>query len=87
MSCRVLGRGAEQTFIAKLSEAAEALECDHLRGAYIATPKNGMVQDLYARFNFQRVGQTNEWTIEIDKVAHPPEHIDATLRLPVLAFK
>jgi predicted enzyme involved in methoxymalonyl-ACP biosynthesis len=52
MSCRVLGRGAEQTFIAKLAEAAQALGCDELRGKYIPTPKNALVKDLYQCFNF-----------------------------------
>ncbi len=52
MSCRVLGRGAEDTFIAKIAEAAKTLDCDEMRGKYIPTAKNGMVKDLYQRFNF-----------------------------------
>jgi FkbH-like protein len=67
MSCRVLGRGAEETFIARLSEAAITLNCDELRGQYIPTPKNGLVRDLYARCKFSRVGNTDEWTIRIEE--------------------
>jgi FkbH-like protein len=81
MSCRVLGRGAEDTFIAKLAEAARTLDCDELRGKYIATPKNAMVKDLYGRFNFSRVGETYEWTVKIKEAPQSPEHIDAALRL------
>ena len=79
MSCRVLGRGAEETFIAKLAEAAHKLGCDELRGNYIPTAKNAMVKDLYHRFQFTRLDQSDEWTIKIKDVPRAPQHIDATL--------
>src|SRR5262245_39360639 len=60
MSCRVLGRGAEDTFIAKLAEAAKTLDCNEMRGKYIPTGKNAMVKDLYRRFNFSHDSQTDE---------------------------
>ena len=72
MSCRVLGRGAEEAFIGKLSEAALTLDCILLRGKYVPTPKNSMVRDLYKRMNFTRVGQTDEWIMEIGRVAVLP---------------
>jgi predicted enzyme involved in methoxymalonyl-ACP biosynthesis len=81
MSCRVLGRGAEDTFIAKLAEAAKTLGCDEMRGKYIATAKNGMVKDLYQRFNFSHDPQTDEWIVKIAEAPQTPEHIDAALRL------
>jgi predicted enzyme involved in methoxymalonyl-ACP biosynthesis len=65
MSCRVLGRGAEEALIAKITEAAKMLDCDELSGKYIPTPKNPMVRDLYSRFNFSRVGQQDEWILDI----------------------
>ena len=81
MSCRVLGRGAEDTFIAKIAEAAKALDCDELRGKYIPTAKNGMVKDLYQRFNFSYDPQTNEWIMKLSEAPKTPEHIAAVLRL------
>jgi FkbH-like protein len=81
MSCRVLGRGAEDTLIAKLAEAAKALGCDQLRGKYIATSKNAMVKDLYRRFNFSYDEKTDEWFISLVETPKTPEHIDAVLTL------
>jgi FkbH-like protein len=81
MSCRVLGRGAEDTFIAKLVEAAKALDCDEMRGRYIPTSKNAMVKDLYQRFNFGRDSRTDEWFVKITEAPQMPEYIDAVLHL------
>jgi predicted enzyme involved in methoxymalonyl-ACP biosynthesis len=81
MSCRVLGRGAEDTFIAKIAEAAKTLDCVEMRGKYIQTAKNGMVKDLYKRFNFSHDSQTDEWFVDLSDAPKTPEHIDAALRL------
>ena len=85
MSCRVLGRGAEDTFIAKVAEAAATLDCDVMRGKYVATAKNSMVKDLYRRFNFAYDPATNEWVVKISDAPRTPEHIDAVLRLQAAA--
>lgn len=80
MSCRVLGRGAEETFIAQLAAAAASLGCTSLRGKYIATAKNDIVKDMYARFKFAADGAG--WALKIADAAGIPAHIDASLRLP-----
>lgn len=80
MSCRVLGRGAEETFIAQLAAAAATLGCTALRGKYIPTPKNDMVKDLYSRFNFAADG--DGWLLKIADAPKIPAHIGASLRLP-----
>jgi FkbH-like protein len=79
MSCRVLGRGVEDTFIAKIAEAARTLGCDELHGRYIPTAKNAMVKNLYDRFRFRRLGESYEWTIPIANVPPSPPHIEVTL--------
>jgi predicted enzyme involved in methoxymalonyl-ACP biosynthesis len=81
MSCRVLGRGAEDTFVAKIAEAARMLGCSEMRGRYIPTAKNTMVKDLYKRFNFSYDAQTDEWFITLSGAPKTPKHIDAVLRL------
>ena len=81
MSCRVLGRGAEDTFIAKLAEAAKTLDCDEMRGKYIPTNKNAMVKDLYKRFKFIYDSQTDEWIVNLSNAPQTPAHIDVELRL------
>lgn len=79
MSCRVLGRGAEETFIAQLAAAAASLGCTCLRGRYIPTDKNGMVKDLYPRFKFSAEGDA--WLLKTAAAPGIPAHIAATLRL------
>jgi predicted enzyme involved in methoxymalonyl-ACP biosynthesis len=81
MSCRVLGRGAEDTFIAKVAEAAKTLDCTEMRGKYIPTAKNGMVKDLYKKFNFSYDLQTDEWILSLSAAPKAPEHIKAALHL------
>jgi FkbH-like protein len=81
MSCRVLGRGAEGTFIAKIAEATKTLGCDELRGKYIPTAKNAMVKDLYKRFNFTYDAQTGEWMVKTAEVRQAPKDIEVVLRL------
>ena len=80
MSCRVLGRGAEETFIAQLAPAAASLGCTVLRGRYIPTAKNDMAKDLYLRFKFTTDG--NDWLLKITEAPGVPAHISASLHLP-----
>jgi FkbH-like protein len=49
MSCRVLGRGIEQSLWATIVEDALAEGCELLRGVYRPTPKNGQTADFYDR--------------------------------------
>lgn len=49
MSCRVLGRGIEQSLWATIAEDALAEGCETLRGVYRPSPKNGQVADFYDR--------------------------------------
>jgi FkbH-like protein len=81
MSCRVLGRGAEDTLIAKLAEAAKTLGCTEMRGKYIPTAKNAMVKDLYRRFDFSHESRSDEWIMKIAEAPQTPKNIEATLRL------
>jgi FkbH-like protein len=81
MSCRVLGRGAEDTFIAKLADAAKTLGCEEMRGKYVPTRKNAMVADLYRRFNFTHDRANDEWILNLAEAPQTPAHIDATLQL------
>jgi FkbH-like protein len=81
MSCRVLGRGAEDTFIAKLAEASRTLGCDEMRGTYIPTRKNAMVADLYRRFSFEHDPQSDEWSLKVADAPRTPPHVDAALHL------
>ena len=55
MSCRVLGRNAEEFMVATLVSAALERGVAQLVGRYLPTPKNGMVADLFPRLGFREV--------------------------------
>jgi FkbH-like protein len=52
MSCRVLGRHVEEACLNLLVEGARGLSAKRIVGKYRATPKNGIVRDLYSRMGF-----------------------------------
>ncbi len=55
MSCRVIGRTAEEYFFSVLVERARELGYAKLRGQYIRTAKNQLVEKLYDRLGFAQV--------------------------------
>jgi FkbH-like protein len=57
MSCRVLGRGVESLVLAELARRAAEAGCTALTGSYLATERNGMVADLYARHGFVKTDE------------------------------
>ena len=52
MSCRVLQRGVDQLAVELLLGEAQKRGCRRLTGAYIPTPKNQMVANLYGSMGF-----------------------------------
>jgi FkbH-like protein len=62
MSCRVIGRTVEAEMLARLCGLAKQMGCTKLRGTYIPTSKNQMVEDLYPRFGFTLVDNVNGTT-------------------------
>lgn len=73
MSCRVIGRTVEATMLAHLCQLAADSGCSHLRGVYIPTAKNVLVQDLYKQFGFTLTGHAGEQTFwEYDLTTQGP---------------
>ena len=52
MSCRVLGRRAEEATLRILAERAVECGCTRLTGVWRQTGKNELVRDLYERLGF-----------------------------------
>jgi FkbH-like protein len=73
MSCRVLGRGAEEAFLAALALAAAGMGCTHIEGRYIPTQKNAMVKDFYAARGFAAQGDV--FISEVSAIPPCPMHI------------
>ena len=60
MSCRVIGRTAEQYMLDALLTRAKQLGYARVTGEYIPTKKNTLVADLYDRLGFERVSEEED---------------------------
>lgn len=57
MSCRVLKRGMEEFIINKVIDTAKENGFSKVVGEYIKTPKNAMVESIYAKLGFADLGE------------------------------
>jgi FkbH-like protein len=71
MSCRVLQRGVEQYAMNKIFEYARRGGYRRVRGRYIPTAKNPMVQDFFKQFEFEQLagsaGAETHWALDVDR--------------------
>lgn len=72
MSCRVLKRGMEEFVANSMIACAKSNGFRKVRGEYIRTPKNAMVEHLYEQFDFMKIGH-GMYEIEVDNYI-PREH-------------
>ena len=63
MSCRVIGRTVESLMLSQLCQRAHEMGCTVLRGTYIPTAKNGLVEDIYAEYGFEKVDESEGTTV------------------------
>ena len=73
MSCRVIGRKVETTFLTKLLRDAKNKSIFVINGKYIPTKKNGLVKDFYENHHFtkQKENKTDgssEWQLNIESI-------------------
>jgi FkbH-like protein len=64
MSCRVLKRGIENLTLNKIAEIGLSNGMRKLKGGYIKTSKNGMVQNHYEKLNFAPLGN-DLWELDL----------------------
>jgi FkbH-like protein len=74
MSCRVLGRGAEDAFLHAIGNAAAAQGASRLVAPFIAGPRNQLMQDFLARRGFQET-QPNTWVLPLAEIPALPKHV------------
>lgn len=75
MSCRVLGRGVETTFLALLTEALRHHGAGDVVGRYIATNKNALVADLYPSHGFVEAHGAGVWVLPRGTAIAVPSHV------------
>jgi FkbH-like protein len=74
MSCRVLSRGIETAFLARLVNEAAQRGARALLGRYIPTQKNVLVQDLYPQHGFAQAA-VGEFRAELADITPQPEYV------------
>jgi FkbH-like protein len=62
MSCRVIGRGVEDSFLRLVMRDAQRRGLAGLEAEYIPTPRNVVCRDFLARFGFREVGRREDGT-------------------------
>lgn len=70
LSCRALGRGAEQVLFSELVARTEGAE--KLVGEFIPTARNAQVADLYARLGMTPMGE-RKFELELPARVDPPD--------------
>ncbi|MEQ9575458.1 MAG: HAD-IIIC family phosphatase [Rhodospirillales bacterium] len=68
MSCRALGRGAEDALIARIAKDAAMNGYREIVGSYLPTKKNGQVADFYAKRGFAKLpgqGEGTSWSLDL----------------------
>jgi FkbH-like protein len=82
MSCRVFGRELEFEIMNVAVETALGRGARVLHAAYIPTPKNVVIRDLYQRLGFIKVdtdgGDTTRWRLALDSYRPQSTHIRRT---------
>jgi predicted enzyme involved in methoxymalonyl-ACP biosynthesis len=80
MSCRVLGRGVEDAFLADLARRAKEDGVTILRGEVIFTRKNLPARDFYAKCGFRKASESEEgtcWTLNPQETEmRPPAWVE-----------
>ncbi len=79
LSCRALGRGAEQVLWASLVTQAAALGYQSLSAEYLQTGKNQQVADLFDRLGMERIASSTEhcaYQMRVSAKVHPPAWVN-----------
>jgi FkbH-like protein len=79
MSCRVLGRNVEDSFLAAIAVAVQSRGKANLVGQFVASAKNAMVSSFYPDRMFRPHGD-GAWIIAVGDVAPWPDHVAGGLQ-------
>jgi FkbH-like protein len=74
MSCRVFGRQLEEEALNILVEAARARGAPAIHAAFVPTPKNGVIADLFPRLGLTPAGE-GRWMLPLAAHARRPTRI------------
>ena len=84
MSCRVIGRSVEKVMMDHLIEVAQTLSVSTIRGQYLRTQKNSLVEDLYIRLGFQPGENLNDdvrsYDLDVSRWSQNNVHIKVEMK-------
>jgi FkbH-like protein len=84
MSCRVLARGVEEYLMKYVIGEATRLKLEVVAGTYIPTAKNAMVREFFAKFGFQKVGETaggtTRWQLRVADYSYRRAYIQPEIK-------
>ncbi|WIX91757.1 HAD-IIIC family phosphatase [Amycolatopsis sp. DG1A-15b] len=78
LSCRVFGRGIEQSCLSALVRYAKGTGVRAVYGTYRATAKNGKVKDFYPRYGFAAVSEDDAGAVfrhDLAEIVTVPGHV------------
>lgn len=74
LSCRVLGRGVEESMVWTVADAARRLRCSELVIKHVPTPKNQPCLEWFANYKPAQ-SQGNEFRISLSEQTRMPAHV------------
>jgi FkbH-like protein len=80
LSCRVMGRGVEETMLHALAEYGRSCGLTELVATYIETPRNAPCKAFFdERSGFTRSDERSEYVWDLTRAYPGPAHVDADL--------
>ena len=73
LSCRIMGRGVEETMMNQIIEKAKSSGIKKIKGEFISTTKNKPAENFYEKLGFKKENQF--WVFNTDNIIKKPEHV------------
>ena len=73
LSCRIIGRGVEETMMNQIIEKAKSSGIKKIKGEFISTTKNKPAENFYEKLGFKKENQF--WVFNTDNIIKKPEHV------------
>ena len=73
LSCRIMGRGVEETMLSQIIQKAKATGVKRIKGKFIPTTKNKPAENFYKSYEFKKIGEY--WVFDMEQNIEVPTHI------------
>jgi predicted enzyme involved in methoxymalonyl-ACP biosynthesis len=73
LSCRIIGRGVEETMLSQIIEKAKSLGVKRIKGEFISTSKNKPAENFYNNYGFKKIG--DYWIFDTNQKIETSDHI------------